>query len=269
MQTDGLPRGGAREQYMALACRVPAAFSSDFRAFPGRNGGERFRENTGWQSECFAAASVVIPAGERECRVTFALCTAGDEAAAVSGARAMLSESGAGSVPEMAERAAGLESGEFLRAVSALRALVWPALTKEGARLPGQNREKLWMLGISGDRPIHAVECEGEQSVSAAAAEVRRCAFLLRCGADLDLVLLTDDEGDYRRTCTAALEETVDKLEREGFGRIRSRLHFASLSADRDAVLSAAALTSRPYTPLLYGSNEFTVDGAICSCPHN
>ena len=246
-----LPRGGAREQYMALACSVPAAFSSDFRAFPGRNGGERFRENTGWQSECFAAASVVIPAGERECRVTFALCTAGDEAAAVSGARAMLSESGAGSVPEMAERAAGLESGEFLRAVSALRALVWPALTKEGARLPGQNREKLWMLGISGDRPIHAVECEGEQSVSAAAAEVRRCAFLLRCGADLDLVLLTDDEGDYRRTCTAALEETVDKLEREGFGRIRSRLHFASLSADRDAVLSAAALwTDRQGTRL-------------------
>jgi len=239
-----LARNDGREQYLALACDAPGTFSSDARRFRPGAAPERFTPNTGWQSECFAAVRVLLPAGETESRICFAVCQAGDEAAAVRGARAILAETPAGSLAETAETALGLENRAFDSACALLRGLFWPTRTPSGAELPAVPRERLWKLGVSGDRPIHGVECAGEQSVSAAAAEVRRCALLLRCGADYDLVLLTDDEGDYRRTCRAALEEVLEKLERIGFTQIRGRVHFASLGEDREAVLSAAALWS-------------------------
>ena len=239
-----LSRNGAREQFLALAADVPAAFSSDGLRFRPGDALKRFQPNTGWQSECFVSVRMELSAGQTESRIRVALCQAGDETAAVRGAKAILAELSAAS-------AGGAENGTAYAAFDGdgqtdalLRALVWPTLVKAGAGLPAVPRERLWKLGISGDLPIHGVECTGDQSVPAAAAEVRRCALLHARGVEYDLVLLTDDGGDYRRACRAALEETLEKLERSGHGRIRGRVHFASLTEDRDVLLSCAVLWS-------------------------
>ena len=226
-----LPRGKQGARFLALGCDRAAAFSSDFAAFPSRSGGAAFRENTGWQSGSLICARVILPAGETVSAVRFALCVSGSREASISGARAMLSEQS----PQ-----ADMVGEEYDRACGLLRALIWPALTKQGAQLPPVERNALWKLGISGDVPVIAVECAGAASVSDGEALLRQFALLRRLGAAYDLVFLTGEDGDYRREFRAAMEAAMEKLgipaAAPGGG-----VRFASLDRDADTVLSCCA----------------------------
>lgn len=234
-----LARGNRGELFLALACDRQAEFSSDLLTFPTRSGGGAFTPNEGWQSDPLVAARVILPAGERESRVRFALCISGTEEAAAAGARAVLTEAGAGSALASAAAALGLDGGEVTGAASLLPALIEPTVPTEAASLPGHPRQALWKLGISGDRPILCVECAGEQSVPAALAWLRRCALLRAGGVAFDLVFLTGDEGDYHRRCRAALEEALTKPPlREYPGQVV----FASLAEDAAVLRTAAAV---------------------------
>ena len=228
-----LPRGRQQEQYLALAVSCPAEFSCDSALFPGRGGANGFVPNTGWQSRCLAAARAVLPAGETESTVTFALCAGGSEDAAVRGAAA-IAEGGTGlrSEPE----------SEYDEACALLPALVWPGPSPAGSALAAPSREELWRLGISGDVPILAMECAGEQALSAAKALLRQWALLRRRGMALDLVFLTADKGEYRRACQTALEKEAGGLGADALPAREGRVHFASLDTDRDTVCAASAL---------------------------
>ena len=239
-----LSRGSQSERYMALACDRAAEYSSDFRHFPTRGGDGEFIPNTGWQSESRITTRVLLPAGETVSTVTFALCVAGDEDAAVSGARNITRETAGFSMADVLSVRWGVEEHEFTDAMALLPCLLWPHVALQGSELPAPKREALWRLGISGDVPIHGVECIGAQSVAAAVAELRRFALLRQCGVSYDLVFLTDDEGDYRRVCRAALESAMEKLELGGLIGARGGVHFVSLRDDRETLLSASALWS-------------------------
>jgi len=241
-----LARGGQGEQYLALACTREAEFSSDFQRFPGRGGGEAFFPNTGWQSECRAAARVLLPAGEETWSVGFGLCVAGEEDAAVRGAQSILREPGGFAMAALLSERLGMDTGEPEEAMALLSALFWPQAAPQGAAVPAARREALWKLGISGDVPIHAVECRAGQSVAAAQREARRHALLTQCGMRYDLVFLTSDEGDYRRACRAALEEAMERLDMGGTLGEKGGVHFASLEQDRETLMGAAAVWSGP-----------------------
>ncbi len=228
-----LPRGRQPAQYLALAVSVPAEFSCDSAVFPGRGGGAAFVSNTGWQSQSRIAARVILPAGETESSVTFALCAGGSEDAALRGARAMLREPdavGGRSVPEYDE------------ACALLPALVWPAVSQAGSALPAPRRDALWRLGISGDVPILAMECAGEQALSAARRLLRQWALLRRRGVAADLVFLTADKGEYRQACQTALEKEASQVGADALPPREGRVHFASLDTDRETVCAAAVL---------------------------
>ena len=225
-----LPRGGQGVRYLALATDREAAFSSDFSLFPGRGGGAAFRENTGWQSGAMLCARVVLPAGEAEFSVRFALCAAGSRDAAAGGALAMLREQPAPLIRD---------EKVYEQASPLLRALVWPTLSEEGAGLPPVSREALWKLGISGDVPIAAAECAGPQSVPAGEALLRQYALLRRMGMDFDLVFLTGEDGEYRQAFRAAMEKAMAALELQPAGR--GGVRFASLRRDGEAVIACSS----------------------------
>ena len=232
-----LARGTQREQYLALCADREADYSSDFRQFPTRGGDGAFRPNEGWQCESFLTARVFLPAGESVSRVKFCLCLAGDGQSAKNGARAMLREAAAPGVFLAAARL-GMDSRECGEALELVGLLTNPYLPAGAAALRACPREALWKNRISGDRPIYAVECAGEQSVPAALVHLRRFALLRSRGVPYDLVFLTADEGDYRRACRAAIEEAMTKLGLDA----SSNVYFASLSEDGEALRSAAAV---------------------------
>ncbi|MBR6115227.1 MAG: hypothetical protein IKQ10_08635 [Oscillospiraceae bacterium] len=232
-----LPRNGRKELFLALAADREAEFSSDFRQFPGRGGDGVFVPNEGWQSECFAAARVMLPAGETQSRIRFGLCMSGDADSAAAGARALCGEETGGAHAALAAARLGLDGQEATNALCLLPALTSPFVPPEAAALHAGARDALWKLGLSGDRPFIAAECEGEQSVPAALSVLRRCGLLLACGADFDLVFLTGDEGDYHRRCRSAVEEAAGKLD-----IAREHIFFASLRQDGDALRAAASV---------------------------
>ncbi len=243
-----LARGSQSERFLALACGGEAAFSSDFRLFPGRNRGGDFQPNTGWQNEPFVCARAALPAGERECTVVFALTAASDEDTACSLARTMARGEGGFPWAELLSRRLELEEREQLAALSRLRALVWPRRAFPGE--PGPRREELWRLGLSGDLPLHVVECDGPDAVVAAALEIKRHALLTGCGVGYDPVLLTEGAGDYRQTVRSETERLLERLERPDSLEVPGGVHFAR-TEDASILRGAAALWSGRQGPAL------------------
>ena len=245
-----LARGGQPETYMALAADRPCAFSSDLRRFPGRNGGETFEPNTGWQSESRLAFRVVLPAGEEESTVRFALAVAADGETALASVRGMLRQEGGFPMAALTGAMWGLEPREIGESLDRLRCLFWPCLSPAAEGVGAFPRDGLWKRGVSGDVPIHAVVCAGAEAVPAASAELRRHALLSVCGGEYDLVFLTAEDGDYRRTVRAELERTLEKMGLEDIIGARGGVHFASLGEDGDVFRSAAALWTEGETVL-------------------
>lgn len=235
-----LARGTQAEQFLALAVSREAAFSSDRQRFPGRDGVLPFQPNDGWQSESLVCARV-LPGTEESVCVRFAMAVRSRREAAVNSARALLSADRFFSMAEAVPFRQELSAAEASEAPALVSALL-RGLAGEALRVPPRSRDELWALGISGDVPIHAVECARESSVPAAAAHLRRHALLGLCGVKYDLVFLTREDGDYRRACRTAVESMLERLDGGAAPGVVGGVHFASLDKDRDTLLSAAAI---------------------------
>ena len=237
-----LARGGQRERFLALAVSRKAAYSSDFQTFPGRGGGKTFASNTGWQSECLLCARVDLPRGEADNLVTFALCADQSEDRAVAGAGAMLREETFYSMTSAFAARWELTREDADAAMELLRCLLRPEVPREARALPACRREARWALGISGDLPIHAVECTRELAVTASIGHLRRYALLRQCGVRFDLVFLTPDEGEYFDACRKAIREAMEMMELGALSGSPGGVYFASLERDRETLLSSAAV---------------------------
>ena len=233
------PRGSQSAQYLALACSEEAEFSSDFRQFPARGGKGAFRANTGWQNEPYIAARISLPEGSTR-EIAVALCVAGDADTAARGAQDMLQETSGFAMADAAAAIWGMEPGESAAAMEYLRALTFPQLCAEGRALPGETREALWRLGVSGDLPVMVFD-GGENGTEAALRELRRHALLGACGVEYDLVFLTAPAGDYRNEQRAAIETALEAMRLSETLSLPGGVYFASRS-EREALLACAAL---------------------------
>ena len=236
-----LPRGSQEEVFLSAAADRTLAVSSDLRRYPGRGGGKAFVPNTGWQSEPYITLRTVLPAGEGESSVTFALCAAPSREEAITRAGRMLREEGGFSMAQVCASQWGMELGRIRSAWERARCLFWPALARSAADTLPREREELWRLGLSGDRPILGMPCSGPGAVSAAAMEVELHGLLSLCGVDYDLVLLPGPDGDYRRAVRGEMERLLDRM---GLGSTVGQaggVHFVA-PADGEVVRSAAAL---------------------------
>lgn len=225
-----LPRGKQGELHMALACSEAAVFSADSHLSPRR--GSRtgpIVPNGGWQSESCITAEVIVPPAQKQTELCFALCIASSEEEARRGAARMLAEPQGFDMARAAASALGLTEESADAALDMMPALVFPHVSHSGSAMPGTPRNELWALGISGDLPIVAVECAGEEAMAPAEEQLRRHGLLSACGVLYDLVFLTDDGGEYLQPRRSALESVARHMGRDTLIGARGGVHFAPL----------------------------------------
>lgn len=177
---------------LCLACSEAAMFNAD------KNGG------LGKLADPFVKASVPLRlnAGDTV-SLRFALCLGGNERDAAEGARRILNASAAGgNMPGAAAARLGLGPEELGRAME----LVLP-LWKNRLHKARPQRE-LWPYGISGDLPL--ICCDGR---------AKECEFLLKafcllksCGMEAELVLISEEQGEYMQPLRQKLESILSSV---------------------------------------------------------
>jgi len=236
------PRGDGRELYLACAWdgkgsyaaldRACALGRGGLRALPGRRSGA-VGPHVGTDPCLLVSIPVALAPGERAA-FRLALAVGEDPAAVQEGAGRILD--GRAGDPGSLDLPAGklaLSGGQALGAFALLSRL---AAVDERDR---PAREKaLWPLGISGDLPIAAGQVSDEEE-GQAALWCRWHQLLSRWGYPFDLVLLLDEQGDYRRPQRTAVLEEMKKLGAETALEARGGIHLAD-SASADGVLAWA-----------------------------
>ena len=108
-------------------------------------------------------------------------------------------------------------------------------------------RRALWPYGISGDFPLLC--CEGRSPE--ALPLLRQWLLLKSCGAESELVVFSDEEGEYRRPVYQRFRKVLAELGLEALIGSRGGVHFAPRKA-AEAILSRAAFApGREPGPLL------------------
>ncbi len=100
----------------------------------------------------------------------------------------------------------------------------------------------LWPYGISGDFPIAAGILAGEEDVERAGLWCRWHQLLSRSGFPFDLVLLTEEGGDYRRPRHAAVARILKELGAESALGARGGIHLVDRLAQEGVLAWAGAV---------------------------
>ena len=148
--------------------------------------------------------------------VSFALCAAADAEEACEGAGRILQNEARGNMVSAAALRLGMAEGEIGAAMSLLGALRRPL---SGAA----PRSALWPYGLSGELPLLC--CRGD--AREASALLRRFVLLKSCGAEAELVYLTDEQGEYRRPLQSGIRRELGALRLEPMLGAKGGVHFA------------------------------------------
>jgi len=237
-----LPRGKSPALHLAAGSLPRGEWTTGRKYAPGR---EDFREAFGWNSAMLCSLRLPLHLGKKAATVTLAIAMAAGENDALESAGRLLRGESEAAMAETAGRLLGMDGTAVTAALDTLPALLFPHVDTIG-RMSGadSSRDALWSHGISGDDPIVSFPLSGDERLPAAAEELRRHALLSACGVRYDLVFLSDEQGDYRRSRSAALEELLRKMGRDGLIGRKGGIHFADAATATDAVNAVAALCS-------------------------
>lgn len=235
-----LARGELPGAFLCLACDAPVTFAANRDGAP-----------LGWLSAPFVRAEVPvdIPAGGAF-SARFALTFGGDEEETRAAALRTLAMGPAdfADLPSACAALYGMAAKDIADAMGMVSALAFP----RAAGPVRQGREALWRFGISGDYPILCAALEGDAQLPAARALIARHALLRACGFKADLVFLNAEGGDYLRTLSRAVADTLEKFGLGAFSGAPGGVHIADAAQARDCVSPCAALTvslSQPAAP--------------------
>lgn len=195
-----LPRNGLPGYFICLACDQPMEVSAN-------DGGKPL----GWLSAPLVRASVPVELHENGVFSShFALSFGASPEEAFAAAQRTLSM-GPSDFADLSSACAALY-GLAVREAAAAMGMV-SALVFQRVRGPvSEGREALWRHGISGDLPIIAAEIGSFEQLPAARELIRRHALLRACGLRSDLVFLTGEGGDYLRSTSRAVSDTLAKI---------------------------------------------------------
>lgn len=216
-------RGDVGELWLCLASNAPLSFSL--------NGGTAL----GWLNggEICARAALALNADTAQ-TVRFALCVSHSRDECMQGAQRIL-VSGINDRGNMVSAGAAhlRMSGEEVGAAMGMLDKLWPERVSNACA-----KRALWPHGISGERPIiccdgRAVECE---------ALLKRFCLLKSCGVNMELVYLTDEQGEYQQPIYRKVAQTLSAFSLESLIGAAGGVHFAPMSAAGD-VISRAAVT--------------------------
>ena len=219
-----LPRGAQPELWLCLSCNVQALCLCDLR-LP------------------LAGLALSFPLSQGETgTLRFALCAGPTREAALAGARRILSGSDRGNMVSAAATRLGLGAAEVGRAMELLAALEQPAAL-------AAPRRELWPYGVSGDYPLLVCEAGAVEALPL----LRRWLLLKSCGAESELVYLSDELGEYRRPAARKISEALAAQGLEPLLGSRGGVHILPTAA-APTVLSRAVLAvgreSAPALPL-------------------
>ncbi|MEG1908114.1 MAG: glucoamylase family protein [Oscillospiraceae bacterium] len=237
-----LKRGTLPEQFLCLAASAPMELSARREALPGRGGllaaSEKMSSSAlGWLSDPLVCAKIPIRLSQgSESAVSFVLTVGASENEAYTAACRMLTGDSADISSFPADSAAGQKMSEtqVSDAMELLNTITYPAPGKcENARA----KSELWHHGVSGDLPIITREITDPQNLPAIEALMKQHAFLCSLSRPFDLVLITNEGGDYLRPISSALSEL-----KSAAGKDSSKIHITDHSTDIECLLSSSAL---------------------------
>lgn len=219
-----LPKGNIRSLWLCLLC----SHSCKYRADAGGALGPLS------QPLVKAAVSLNLEAGKSSI-LRFALCVSPDRAEALAGAQRILySENGSrGSMAGAAALHLGMSREELGSAMD----MVLPLLRNRlGSAVP---RRDLWQFGLSGELPL--ICCQGDSPESDRL--LRRFCLLKSCGLNADLVLFSDEQGEYQQPLLRRISAVLAPVGLEALLGSPGGVHLLPSSAIA-AVESRAALIS-------------------------
>lgn len=237
-----LSRGSTPETYMCLAASEPLEASARRELVPGRGGLLSAIETgvpseLGWLYDPMICAKLPIRiASGAESAVTVVLTVGSSENEVYYAACQMLTGDAANSSSFPAECALRhkLTEQQVQSAMDLLSALCYPA-PKSSHEVYSQS--SLWKFGISGDLPIINVKVDTEDDLSTAEDMIMQHQFLSALNQSFDLVLISNEGGDYLRP----ISNTLCQLKRR-LGSDSPTVHILDSSAEISTLLSAGAV---------------------------
>ena len=209
-----LARSAQPELWLCLACDAPAVCRSDLR-LP------------------LAGLELCLTLDFAETRtLRFALCAGPDREAALRGAQRILRGSERGNMVSAAAARLGMNAAEAGAAMALLASLERsPALAAP--------RRELWPYGVSGDWPLLCCEAGAAEALPL----LRRWLLLKSCGAEAELVYLSEEQGEYRRPYAARIAGYLAAQGLDALIGSRGGVHFLPPAA-AEAVGSRAVYTA-------------------------
>ncbi len=225
-----LARSSTPEVWLCLACDRALRFPDSV---------------PGWLSD--ARIDAVCPvrlAPDEVFEARFALGVGRTEEAAFQAAQRTLTmpSDAFAALPALFAAQTGMDGGDVAAAMALVSPLVFPAAAPEVGDLALLKKDALWRFGISGDLPILCAVLTKPAHRAGAAALIRRHALLQSCGLRSDLVFLTAEGGDYQRSGSRIVTDTLRALDREALLNAAGGVHLAELS-QAAAIEACAAVT--------------------------
>lgn len=222
-----LPRGDKKELWLCLTSDRKMSFSAD------RNGG------IGALSKPYVSAKhrVRLGAGDR-LSLRFCLCVGNSEEEAFEGARSMLCVGPSEYAAMTGAYASSLKMTEE-QLMSAMESVLPLHFFMRQSCFVA--KEKLWKYGISGDRPIICSPLG--MSREDTKGKVKESCFLTSCGMEHDLVLISDEGGDYFRPVYSAVRDTLCAFGLEPLMGEGGSIHIVPKCAEAD-IMSCASVTA-------------------------
>ena len=161
-----------------------------------------------------------------------ALCAGADAQTAYEGAAQILQSQACGHMVSAAAGRLGLNGSE----IGAAMALVQDLRRPLSGAAP---KSALWPHGLSGELPLLCCRSDQKEALPL----LRRFLLLKSCGAQAELVYLSDELGEYRRPLQSLIRRELAGLGLEALLSSRGGVHFAPLAAAQE-IESRAAWTA-------------------------
>jgi cyclic beta-1,2-glucan synthetase len=217
-----LPKGDTKELWMCLKCSEPCSYQADVKGGLGSLS----------QPKIKAQLSLNLDGGKTR-TVSFALCLAQSPQTAMEGAERILKQKAKGSMVGAAAVHLGM-TGEEIGAAMEMVLPLW-----RNALSGAAPQAELWRYGISGDLPILC--CDGNSPDCEKL--VRRFCLLKSCGLNADLVIFSDEQGEYRQPVLNRVSSVLSAVGLEPLLDSYGGVHIAPSSA-METVKSRAAYIS-------------------------
>jgi len=232
-----LERDRVPESYLCFTASVPMEVSARRELVPGRGGlMSAFEENVpsalGWLTDPMVCAKIPMRlTNTAESAVTIAIAVGESETAAYTAANRILASDNSDLADFPADCASRfrLSGAQTAEAMELFRTLSFPAPSKSENSCP---KNELWRFGVSGDLPIKAIEVFGIDDLDSIETVIKQHAFFESLSCDFDLVLITDEGGDYLRPTATAINELIRSFDSES-----SNIFIIDRSCDVDCIL--------------------------------